>query len=337
MKKTLSSFLFLFFSCVYDTGIPLTNNTPKCTNYKINDTVFYPRGDLCTLSISDLNDTRLYLSTLSSCDSAICDSNSDTIPWPGSYNLLNENYGEKRISLSLDTNLLGRYSGTIVVRDARRAAVFIPYKVWNIFSEPFDSCPLSTVYWKQYRANDTSTIRFDYTDKKLMFSFDNTVPPDAPHSTGIASNFTISGDFNITVDFKLRDEMTDGFETGFFVSTSPDTGKWSGDVSGLFLQGGNGRIRMECKSVDMQSYSRDFNSSSGKLGINRSGSEIKYYYYDGNPLVKPEPISSLIFSASDSVYVHMTMRTADRTRSRHVLWNDFNISSGRINFKSSHL
>ena len=320
-----------FVSCVYDLDIPLTNNHPKCTSHEqIETTVYYPDDFVANLSISDLNDETVTLSAWA-CDTgeSQCDSVIEVL-WPGTYSYIKNGYGTKLITLSLDTNLMGIFSGMLIIRDSYNALSSLPYRVQKLFFEPFDTYPLSENYWKKYHQGETTTIGYHYVDKKLLFSFDE---DDSTKllSTGIISFFALSGDFHITIDFRLKDEMNDGFEIGFFVSTSSDTGKWDGDRAGIFIQGKQAQIRMECSSIEMQTYSRDLNLTSGELGISRQGQRLSYYYHDGNPLVSPEsPISHTY--VYDSVFVHLKMSVTDRTRNHHVSWNDFYITRGFLVF-----
>lgn len=321
----------LFLSCLYRSDYPLSNSNPKCITYPyIQKELFYPDTMVCTLSVSDLNDSRLSLSVLA-CSSQTCDSSSDTISWPGNYSLLDENLSTKSFVLSLNTNLLDLYSGTLLCFDPCRAKVAIPFEIRKLFYESFNSSSSLDNNWVKNSRND-STIRFDYfTEPKLQFIF-STADDGSSLSTGITSKFNLSGDFNITVDFKLRDEMTDGFEIAFFVSTSPDTGKWSGDIAGIFIRGSQGRMRLECKSIDLQSYSSEVTLYSGELGISREGSQIKYYHHDGNPQVIPPALITHDFISDDSLYVHIRMTVDDRLKYRHCLWNDFYVLKGRIAF-----
>jgi len=242
---------------------------------------------------------------------------------------LEETFGTKSILLTIDPSELGSFNGKLFIQDQQSAATSLPYNIGMQFFEPFDSHPRNSSNWKLYNSDDTSMVKIDYTDKKLLFVFDTTQTRQNT-TTGIVSRFRISRDFSISVDFRIRDDMDDGFETGFFVSTSSDTGKWSGDIAGIYLQGTQNRIRIECRSDNLQSFSKETDQFSGRIGISRDSSKMSFFYHDGNPLQSPIPITQLSYTSNDTVFIHMKMSVKDRKRSRHTLWNDLYITRGHI-------
>lgn len=329
-KQNLLIFTLVIFQlllCTYDTDILLSNSTPSCQNLtSINKQLFFPDSVLCTLFVKDQNDKKLNLNILS-------DSQQQQIPefYPLEVNstLLEETFDTKSIQLTIVPSVLGSFTGTFLIHDQKGASTSLPFTIGMQFLEPFDSHPRNSPYWQLYNSDDTSIIKIDFTDKKLLFIFD-TIQVKQITSTGIVSRFKLCGDFSISVDFRIRDEMDDGFETGFFVSTSSDTGKWSGDIAGLYLQGTQNRIRIECRSDNLQSFSKETDLFSGKIGISRDSSLVSFYYHDGNPLQSPVPLTQLSYTSNDTVFIHIKMSVKDRKRSRHTLWNDLYITRGHI-------
>jgi hypothetical protein len=329
-KQNLLQFLLIIFQfllCTYNTDIPLSNSTPSCQNFtSINRQLFFPDSVVCTLLVKDLNDKKLTLSILS-------DSQQLQIPafQPLKVNrtLLEETFGTKSILLSIDPSVLGNFKGIFLINDQNGAFTSLPFTINTQFFEPFDSHPLTSSNWQLYNSNDTSIIKIDFTDKKLLFIFD-TIQAKQITSTGIVSRFRLCGNFSISVDFRIRDEMDDGFETGFFISTSNDTGKWGGDVAGIYLQGAQNRIRMECRSDNLQSFSKETDLFSGTIGISRDSSRVSFFYHDGNPMQSPIPLTQLSYTSNDTVFIHIKMSVKDRKRPRHSLWNDLYVTRGHI-------
>ncbi|MBN1576352.1 MAG: hypothetical protein JW913_07370 [Chitinispirillaceae bacterium] len=323
-------------ACFFDADLPLENDPPACNRSEILTSLIYPDSSVCTLSITDRNDTVLSLSILP-CDSPDIDSmqcdSPGAQPWPGTFEFLSTGYGEKQLRLSLDTNRMGHYSGILLLQDADDEAVRIPYSIEKQFFDPFNTYPLSEEIWQPYVTNDSLHIGFDYIDGKIVFSFDSIGnSPAIPLFTGIRSRFSLPSGFRATIDFKLRDEMDEGFEVAFFISSSPDTGRWSGEKAGIVISGVNGRLRFECRSINLQSYSYESNTASGEIGIYRADSTIRYYLHDGNPAVIPKPLTVQFYSPDTPVYVHLKMTVRDLYKKRNCYWNDFSIPEGIINF-----
>jgi hypothetical protein len=293
----------------------------------INKTLFFPESTVCTLFVSDLNDKRFSCSIFP--DSSISNPPVNIPEWPGTCKLLNETFDTKSILLTMNPKKPGSYKGVLLISDNHNAFTSLPYSITAQFYESFDSHPLLSHNWRLYNSNDSFTVKIDYPDKKLLLIFDTT-ETTLYHATGIVSRFRLAGDFRISIDFRIRDDMIDGFETGFFVSTSSDTGKWSGDITGIYLKGNQNHIRLECKSVNLQSFSKEVDNFNGNLCISRDSSNIDFYYHDGNPLQNPIPITRFTGSSEDTVFIHIKMVVKDRKRLRHSLWNDFYITKGSI-------
>ncbi len=318
---------FLFLLCTYNTDIPLSNSTPSCQNItSINKQLFFPDSVVCTLSVKDLNDKKLNFTTQSDSDLLQIP---ELPPVRANGTLLEETFDTKRILLTITPSVLGTFKGMFFIHDSKGASTPVPFTIGMQFLEPFDSHPRNSSYWQLYNSDDTSTIRIDFTDKKLLFIFDSTQAKQV-NATGLVSRFKLCGNFSTSVDFRIRDEMDDGFETGFFISTSNDTGKWSGDVAGIFLQGTQNRIRIECRSDNLQSFSKETDLFSGNIGISRDSNRVSFFYHDGNPIQSPVSLTQHSYTSNDTVFIHIKMSVKDRKRSRHTLWNDLRVARGHI-------
>jgi hypothetical protein len=336
----ISSVLSLWhLSCIFDVNLPLENDPPVCTNVSaIKTSLIYPDSTVCTLMISDRNDAQVSLSMLrcstATSDTMVCDSLS-VVPWPGTCSLLAAGYGTKQLRLVLDTNRMGIYKGILLIQDAARATLRIPFTIEYIFFDAFDTYPLSASVWRPYRVDDSTHLGFEYTDRKLTFTFKQSADTSAlPVTAGIRSVFSLPASFHAAIDFKLRDEMDEAFEIGFFISNSPDTGRWAGEQAGMFITGVNGQLRFECRSINLQSYSYESNVTAGELGIGRVDSTINYYLHDGNPAVEPTPLTFQSYPADVPVYVHLKMTVLDCSRDRYCAWNDFTVFEGCIDLPS---
>ncbi len=334
-----SAAIVVFTSCFFNADAPLHNDPPTCLDMSdasmLLDSLRYPDSSLCTLNITDRNDTSFSLSILRCTDSAnsACLDSQQESPWPGSYEFLTTGFDVKKLLLFFPTNRMGTYLGTLLLRDDAGAKLLIPYTIQKIFFDPFDTFPIQSRYWRSYKEGDTANLTFDLTDKKLMFSFKKN--PDSPMnalSTGIRSVFQVQDSFEITVNFKLRDEMNEGFEIGFFVSSSPDTGKLTGKKAGIFISGFNQKIRMECRSIFLQNNNFDTNAVSGTIGISRSDSTVTYFVRDGKSVKNPLARIQHFFPRGIPVYIHLKMTESDQLKDRHCYWNDLVINKGDLIF-----
>jgi hypothetical protein len=227
---------------------------------------------------------------------------------------------------------MGWYRGILRFSDEAGTTLEIPYEINKVFRDPFDDYPLSDKIWHSYFPDDSMYCRYDYIDKKLLFTFPLTEDSfPGSRTTGIRSQFSLPSDFYTTIDFKLRDEMDEAFEVGYFISSSPDTGRWDGKKAGFFISGISGRLRLECRSINLQSYSFETGITAGELGISRKGSTINYFFHDGNPAITPEPLTTQEYTADLPVYIHIKMIVHDQKKVRNCYWNDFTIPSGIIN------
>jgi hypothetical protein len=327
--------VLMFASCVFNPDTPLQNDSPVCQNPSAlqHARLSYPDSMLCTLHVADRNDSVLSLSVRTrAAPSFAGPTNSPSLsPWPGSYDFLSAGYGTKDLRLFYPGNSLGTYEGTLLIRDNAGAIDSFRFAIQKTFLDPFDSQSLFDRNWTDYNQADSTNIQFD--DKALTFFFKaQTQSPSTLRSTGIRSNFRLQDSFTATVDVKLRDAMTEGFEIGFFVSSSPDTERWVGKKTGIFLSGANGRISLEYRSIDFQSNSRETAATSGKLGISRTDSTITYFFGDRDSVINPLDTISHYFPSNIPVYIHLKMTVVDQVKDRHCSWNDLTITKGMLTF-----
>lgn len=315
-------------SCTYDTGLPLQNDAPECISHSfVQENLFYPESTVCTLRVADLNDKTFDLSLIGkeasalSSDFAWCENGGAT-------------YGTKEVYFHMPTSVVGTHSGAICICDHQGTADTVHYSVTKTFRDELDRYPLDAANWEPYSREDSSLLRFDYKDRKLIFVFppENGDEETAVKSTGIRSQFSVSGNFELKIDFKLRDDMTEGFELAFFVSTSSATGRWDGQVAGFFVSGNEGRVRLTCRSVQFQIQSKDIDFYSGELALSRQNDTLEYFYHDGNPLKDPLSLAVHGFPPDSPLYVHLRMTVDDRSKIRSCAWNNFVASRGELRF-----
>ncbi len=310
----------LWICCTYDTELPLQNYEPRCGVSEIQKVLLFPDSVVCTLTVDDLNDRFLRFS-LQSDDSNSCE-------WAHSSRFLEEEYGPKRLILYHTSDVMGSFSGFLNIRDDYGGKLSIPYRIDKHFRDSFGSFPLDNRVWLPYSSGDQSGISFDHLDKKLLFLFGNA--DTSLLSAGIRSVFTVSDDFRISVTFKLRDDMAEGFEAAFFVSTSSDTGKWIGQKAGMYVSGNRGGLRMSCRSVNFQIQSSEMDCDFGEMIIRRTGEDIEYLLHDGDPSNEPISLSVHKFLPQEPIFVHMRMKVDDCSRVRSCSWKNFSVHEGKL-------
>jgi hypothetical protein len=314
-------FFLEIFSCIHNTNLDLANNAPVCTSTldTMHSLLTFPDSLVDSLSFSDLNDSILNVNG----------------GWPGSSRQLQKSLGTKVIVFSLSGTTMGTFSGRAEISDQQGAVFEIPFVVSKQYHEPFDSFP--PPFWKAYNSSDTGfCIKRHYisnTDATLQFIFtmDAAKPSSFPLRTGVRSAFSIKDDFCCCITFSLLEFSKSGYECGFFVSTSNDTGQWSGDVGGIFLSGLNSSMQIKCKSVDGQisSTSRDY--LSGILWLERKGTTINFMY-SSMGMASKDTLSRLTFDRDDSLFFHLRMLVDNVQETRSCSWNDFIIHTGKLLF-----
>jgi|WetSurMetagenome_2_1015567.scaffolds.fasta_scaffold90170_2 hypothetical protein len=320
-------------SCIFNGDLTLQNDSPDCLNCSaIQKVLAYPDSFLCELNIADRNDTGFFLSIAPCTDSTKTECQVYS-PWPGSYKYLANGYETKKLSLFFPTDQMGAYSGTLVIQDASNAKLFLPYTVNKMFIDSFDSPQVSNQYWQYYNKNDSEHVVVDNREKKLMFSF-KAVPDslDKPQCTGIRSVFQVSDSLETSVQFKLRDDVDSAFEIDFFISSSPDTGKWDGEKAGIFISGQKNRLRLVCKSIYLQNKTFETDIVSGKMGIFRSDTRVTYYFGDGTSSKNLLSGVNYYFPRDVPVFIHLKMSVTNQSKDHYCYWNDFTITKGVLGF-----
>lgn len=332
---TSGAALLMFSTCAFDLEIPLENDVPECIGRtEIKKILIYPERSVCTLQIDDQND-RSHVFYVNFSDTMSGRDTHNLQAWPGNVDLLTGGYESKSYHVQFDTARLGLYSGDLILKDADSAVLTVPLEILNVLSDPFDDFPLSTSNWAGYAANDSMHIHFNYIDRKLEYMFQaESLKSGVRNSTGIRSRYALASDLVASVNLKLRDEMDDAFEVAFFISTSPDTSRWSGQKAGVFISGIDKRLRIECRSVDLQSFSFESTLAAGELGIARVDSTVNFYFHDGNPLVQPQSLTSQNFPAEVPVFIHLKMIVKNHDKIRSCQWSDFMVTKGVVSFSA---
>jgi hypothetical protein len=321
--------------CQFDTSIELRNNPPHWSvDQTLQRTLLFPDSTLCTLRVEDLNDSVLDFRACFTGDSAdtICNNPG---PWPWSCQWSDVTLGERSIRCLIDPCSLGAFFGRFRVSDNQGAAMVVPFSFSMVIADPFNRYPITPEFWVPEPLSDSTFIGFDFLNSKLKFSFSETTD-SAPASAGLRSRFALSGDLETSVQFQLRDDMREGFEVAFRISTSSSASPWDGDKTGFVIIGLPNHVRFTCSSVNMQTDSRDvsrnFPEFAGYLKIARQVDSVEYQFIPGDPQLPVLPMNKFSFPADSAVFVHIRMSVTDRLRARHCLWSDFGVTRGRLRF-----
>jgi hypothetical protein len=326
------------FGCQFDTTVPLQNNPPHWSfDQTLRRTLLFPDSALCTLRVEDLNDTALAFRACFTDDSA--DTTCDNLgPWPWSCQWSEAALGERSIRCSIDPCCLGVFFGRFRISDNQGAAMVVPFSFSMVIADPFNRYPITPEFWTPEPLSDSTFIGFDFLNEKLKFAFSVSTDSTAanPASTGLRSRFALSGDMETSVQFQLRDDMREGFEVAFRISTSPSAGPWDGEKTGFLITGLPNQVRFTCSSINMQTDSRDvsrnFTEFGGYLSIARKTDSVTYQFIPGDPQLPMLPMNKFSFPADSAVFVHIRMSVTDRLRARHCLWSDFRVTKGRVRF-----
>ncbi|MBN2036089.1 MAG: hypothetical protein JW768_05045 [Chitinispirillaceae bacterium] len=321
--------------CQFSTDLAMNNNPPHwSSSQSVRQTVFFPDSTLCTLMVEDLNDSILSLSACFFKDSTdtICKNPS---PWPWSPIWSEPALGIRSVCCGIDPCSLGVFWGAFLIRDDENEGMSIPFSYSVILSDPFDHFPISKEFWTPQPQSDSGFIGFDYLNNKVKFDFVESAD-STPASTGVRTMFMVSGDLETSVQFKLRDDMRDGFEVAFQISTSPLAGHWDGQKTGFLITGLPTHVRFTCFSVNMQTDTRDvtrnFPEFAGYLSIKRQADSVSFLFVPGDPRLPVIPMNRFTFPGDSAVYVHVRMGVSDRLRTRHCLWSDFRVDRGMVRF-----
>ncbi|MBN1129287.1 MAG: hypothetical protein JXA71_09890 [Chitinispirillaceae bacterium] len=329
----LPALTLLVCACQFNTMVPMNNNPPHLGAHReVRATINYPDSALCTLSVEDLNDTALSLAACffgDSTDTACIAYRS----WPWSHHWSGALPGTVDLCLAVDPCSLGLFSGTLRIEDLVGAFIALPFGYAMQLSDPLNHYPVAANNWTIEPLPDSAFVGFDFPTNRLKFTFAEN-GDTAPASTGLRTAFALAGDLETGVLFQLRDDMREGFEVSFFISTSPLSGPWDGEKTGFRITGQSSHVRFTCFSVTMQTDSRDvsrnFPEFAGYLNIARKADSIRYRFVPGDPQLTELPMNRFSFPADTAVYVHLRMSVTDRLRTRHCLWSDFGVIRGRV-------
>jgi hypothetical protein len=329
-------------SCIHETDYDPGNDPPEVRDRdSIAATVFYPDSIVCTLIVRDLNDADLSFracTAFTECvdtagqalDSVRGPGSPSSMPWPGTVSMLNPGLDDKYVALYMGGPWLGHQRGCLLIGDDQGATATVPYDLRRIYRESFSSFPLDTAFWRPYDSADTTHIALDYADLKLEFHFE----PDSadslqPRTAGVCTRYRLQGDFTVCVDFELRDDMYHGFETGFFASSSADTGRFAGRIFGVFLTGKGDWVNVKSRA-GLQTAIQEIRFYEGSLRIRREGTTASFAVRRAGPVKTWTSLATHTVSESDSVYIHLKMRVNDRRRARHCTWDDFTVEEGKL-------
>jgi hypothetical protein len=323
--------LLLLPGCQFTTDIKLENNKPRLlTDSVVEKTLLYPDTTLFTFRVQDLNDTMLTMKIITSTDTL----GSDTVSWPGSCARHRETGQISNWTLSLNNSFLGFCSGRITVTDPQNDSTVFTVKAHRQLEDPFKTFPENTRLWSRY--SDVSlNYGFDYIDSALRFYFDTIADSSSKpqnQSAGLHSVFRLSGDLEASVKFQLRSDMTSKFETAFFISTSPDTSRWDGEVAGIFITGTDNYVKLMTKSYPLQTRTNQTTNFGGILTIKRVSDSVKFIYNSVEPDKSPIDLLGFTYPANDTVFVHLRMQVDDRSKIRSCTWMNFTVTKGKIVF-----
>jgi hypothetical protein len=325
-------------SCQFNTDIPLHNNPPRLASLSaIKKMIFYPDSALCTLAVTDLNDTGFNVRVCIAADSSDTSCSIHSLPWLGSYRCVNLSPGTFNLFFGLDTCRMGLYCGHIHIEDPEMAGAKVPFAIsFKAVDMLRDS--IKSGFWM--RDSDRTDITFSPENGELQFLFSKASDSTSalarsPAATGIRSQFKLSGDLETSIKFQLRDDMVDGFEVAFYLSTSPLSGPWDGDIAGFYVTGLTNHVRLAGTSIDMQTDSRDIpyfagKFAGGRLLISRRADTVGYTFIPSDSSIPMTVLNRLTFPADSAVFVHCRMSVADRLRFRHCLWSDFEVTQGTL-------
>ena len=328
----------LCICCQFATDIPLQNSKPQFVGVlRLEKSLLYPDTAVGSVQVRDLNDTAWSVETHFYADSIPDTGHGLQISWPGSIFFQRENPQISNCLLSVKPEFLGYCRGTLTLRDPDGDTALMPISVHRVFKNDFNPDSIGLRYWREYTDND-SFIAFDRILGGLRFTIPGSSGDVSSETlrttTGMRSAFAISGDFQMSTAFELRDDMKSGFETSFFISTSPDPSLWSGEIAGIYLTGISGVndfVQLICNSIYMQTTSSETVNYMGILTISRTNNSLMFTYQKDR-LDKPTVLATLEYPAADSIYVHLRMQVNDRAWTRHCLWKDFEIVKGTISF-----
>jgi hypothetical protein len=124
----------------------------------------------------------------------------------------------------LSSDTVGKvYRGNWLIGDPLGNILTVPYDVRKVIWDGFSAFPPERVYWHIYRGTDTmayikpSSPILGFTTLEFVF---DTVDVNSAVTTGMYSNYALSG------DFLAQDESMIDFSWSFIVSTGTDTSQY---------------------------------------------------------------------------------------------------------------
>ncbi len=332
---TLVAAGILIFACsCHNLDVPLENDVPQIVNSTgIDCILYYPDTIVCTLQIKDLNDTQFNIKSIVNDTSQLILNVGDTTDWPGNYFQYNNNFDTKEIILTLPGHDMGILTGKLCICDEHDASVILPYTIQRSLLDTFTLLSPNNEIWSLYSPGDADQIIPEYYISNLMlqFFFDS----DANDRTvGIRSKFCLNGDFCLSILFGLKeniDELT-GIEVSFFVSTSPDTGEYSGIKAGFDIYCEKKLLHIKT-GMGLNLKSQVITFFTGNMKIERKGTEMSLYCWDENVQSNPNPLKTVSFPLSDTLYVHLRMKAEPSAGKQFCRWDNFIIQQGQLSFK----
>lgn len=317
----------LWASCLYDTHIPLRNHRPQVIDVEAVETrLVYPDSTICTLRVLDRNDASLAYEFVADSDSV------DPVPrrLTPTAEVIHGGLGEKAVCLCLGGTMMGTVQCALRISDPHDSSTTLPCRIEKVFVDSFNKPSLDTLKWRTHSSRDTEYVATNFSDWKLQFLFDTTGAADTGDcKAGIRSRFRVIGPFTATIDYKLRDDMVEGFRTAFVASTSRDTGKYDGRQFGIYLEGMGNWVNIRCRS-GWSTYSSGVDHFAGTLQLRRRGEMISFGCREPNPRTGMRELSTFEFTGNDTLFFHISMEVTDNSRVRHCDWNDFVLKEGEV-------
>jgi hypothetical protein len=305
--------------CSHDLSAPLANDRPQvdlmqggakmaASEVGVHRELFYPQNAICTLLVTDLNDTQVKVR--------------GEPQWPGEF-LLTSGWEDKTIVPVLSSPAIGSpFAGQWIVEDRHGAADTVPFSVVRRLRDVFDTYPPYPHLWQLYRQQDTSFIRpWTYGMKTSMrFHF----PADTTNTfafAGMRSAYRLQGSFFVSLNYKLQGVITSRFRFEVFVSTRPDTvpfpelnlNEYAGFVidDEIGVEAGLCWDRMPGTSIDHGERA----AASGEFTLERREETIVLSHGFEFAPEHAQVLYSGPFTGED-VYFHVRMQARDRSHDR---------------------
>ncbi len=329
----ISAAMCVIISC-HNLNVTLENYIPYIKSpVAIERSLYYPDTIVCTLSVEDLNDSLFTVKSIINDSFTTIQEGWDTVDWPGNYFQINKDFDTKELVLTLPGHTMGLLKGMLYICDTHDASDALPFSILRSLQDTFTIASPDTNLWVLYSPNDTAQITTEHYISNLMLQFkiDST---SSDLSVGLRGKFGIVGDFCVSVLFGLKENINDisNIDLSFFVSTSPDTGEYSGINAGFDIYSEKSLLHAKAgKGLSMKSSIISF--FTGNMCIERIDNEMSLYCWDENVQTNPEPLKTVTFPPTDTLYVHLKMSVDSKACKRICRWDNFVIERGQIAFK----